>query len=209
MDMLALLNWTLPELTALLPEPLTRLTIVSAGSPMWRGGLSAPASIYIHKDRPLISENATSTLLHEVVHTAMSIRTNEGSDWIAEGLAEYYSLQLLKRGSAISARRYASAVSEQADWAGQADALCGTTSTGATTALAVTVFHALDQEIRDRTAGASNLDELLRQLVAADHPIDVTRLSDIAAEIIGEPSDALHIDKLPGCSKIRPGNRSN
>ncbi|MGI9247710.1 MAG: hypothetical protein ACR2QI_01770 [Woeseiaceae bacterium] len=209
MDMLALLNWTLPELTALLPEPMTRLTIVSAGSPMWRGGLSAPASLYIHADRPLISENATSTLLHEVIHTALSIRANEDSDWIVEGLAEYYSLELLKRGGAISARRHATAVTDLADWARQAGNLCGAASTGATTALAVTVFRALDREIRDKTAGASNLDELLRQLVAEDRPIDVTKLLEIAAEIIGKPSDTLHIDKLPGCLKIAAVNRND
>lgn len=209
MDMLALLNWTLPELIALLPQPVPRLTIVSAGEPMWRGGLSAPASLYVHADRPLISENATSPLMHEVVHTALSIRTNEGSDWIAEGLAEYYSLELLERGGAISTRRYGIAIADQADWARQADTLCGATSTGATTALAVTVFHALNKEIKDRTGGASDLDELLRQLLVSRDPIDVAKLKAVAADIIGSPSDVLHIDKLPGCPKITPGNHSS
>ena len=209
MDMLALLNWTLPELVALLPEPLPRLTIVSAGDPMWRGGLSAPASLYIHADRPLISENATSTLIHEVVHTALSIRPGEGADWIAEGLAEYYSLELLRRGHAISTRRHSIAITEQANWAAKAGALCGETSTGATTALAVTVFRALDQEISDKTAGAADLDELLRQVVANRGPIELGVLSEIAAELIGEPSDVLHIDNLPGCPKITPGIHSS
>lgn len=202
MDMLALLNWTLPELIALLPEPLTRLTIVSAGSPMWRGGLSAPASLYIHADRPLISENATSTLLHEAMHVALSIQAGDGADWIAEGLAEYYSLELLRRGGAISSHRHSIATSEQADWADKADALCGAASTGATTALAVTVFRTLDREIRDKTAGAADLDDLLKQVIAHKGRLGVNELSDIAAEIIGTPSDVLHIDNLPGCPKI-------
>lgn len=208
MDMLALLNWTLPELVALLPEPPERITIVSAGPPMWRGGLSAPASLFIHADRPLISENATSTLVHEAVHATLSLRSTEGSDWIVEGLAEYYSLELLKRGGAITRRRYASAISEQTDWAGQANELCGATSTGATTALAVTVFHELDQEIRDKTSSADNLDTLLGRLLAMGTPVDVARLTDIAAEIIGEPSDALHIDNLPGCTRITSGENN-
>lgn len=208
MDMLALLNWTLPELIPLLPEPLTRLTIVSAGDPMWRGGLSAPASLYIHADRPLISENATSALLHEVMHTALSIRAAKGADWIAEGLAEYYSLELLRRGGAISSRRHATAIAEQANWAKKAGALCSATSTGATTALAVMVFRELDQEIRDKTAGAADLDDAMRQVVASREPMNLEALTEIAAGIIGEPSDVLHIDNLPGCPRITADNPS-
>lgn len=209
MDMLALLNWTLPELITLLPQPLTRLTIVSAGEPMWRGGLSAPASLYLHADRPLISENATSPLMHEVVHTALSIRAEEGADWIAEGLAEYYSLELLRRGSAISARRHKIAMAQQAEWANRATRLCGAASTGATTALAVTVFHALNKEVRDKTGGASDLDEVLQKALLSRGPIDVAGLQTIAADIIGAPSDALHIDRLPGCLKMTSGDHSN
>lgn len=199
LDMLAFLNWTLPELTELLPEPPARLTIVSAHDPMWRGGLSAPASLFIHADRPMISENGTSTLMHEVVHTALSLRAGADSDWIVEGLAEYYSLELLRRGNAISARRYRIAVADQADWATKAAGLCGRTSTGATTALAVTTLHALNREILGKTSGKQNLDDLLRELLALHEPVDLERLSKAAAGIIGEPSDALHIDKLPGC----------
>jgi len=209
LDMLALLNWTLPELVELLSDPPPRLTIVSAGKPMWRGGLSAPASLYIHSDRPLISENGTSTLLHEVVHSALSIRASEGADWIAEGLAEYYSLELLRRGRAISARRFAGAIAEQADWAKRAKGLCGKHSTGATTALAVTVLRALNQELVDKTSGASDLDDVLRQVVATSGPIDLATFSKIAGGIIGGPSDALHIDNLPGCSSISSGNQGN
>jgi len=204
MDMLALLNWTLPELVALLPEPPERLTIVSAGEPMWRGGLSAPASLFIHADRPLISENATSTLVHEAFHAALSLQSVAGADWIVEGLAEYYSLELLKRGGAITSRRYDTAITDQADWASQSNSLCGEASTGATTALAVTVFRQLDQEIRDKTASASDLDTLLGHLLALGAPVDVDMLSDRAAEIIGEPSDALHSDNLPGCTRMTP-----
>ncbi|MDH3577257.1 MAG: hypothetical protein OEO71_05495 [Gammaproteobacteria bacterium] len=209
MDMLALLNWTLPELVALLPRPLDRLTIVSAREPMWRGGLSAPASLFLHADRPLISENATSPLMHEIVHTALSIRADKGADWIAEGFAEYYGLELLRRGSAISTRRYKTAMTQQAEWATQANTLCGAASTGATTALAVTVLHALNEEIRDKTGGVSDLDEVLHQALLSREPIDVARLQRMAADIIGSPSDALHIDKLPGCHRMTSGDHSN
>ena len=141
MDTLALLNWTLPELGRLLPDLPARLTIVRAGGPMWRGGLSAPQSLFLHADRPLISENATSTLLHEVMHMSLSLDAEIGYDWIVEGLAEYYSLQLLQRSGTISDSRYDHAKADIADWAKSASSLCQPTSTGATTAFAVGVLH--------------------------------------------------------------------
>jgi len=202
MDMLALLNWTLPELAILLPGALPRLTIVSAGDPMWRGGLSAPASLYIHADRPLISENATSTLLHEVMHVAAGIRSAPGYDWITEGFAEYYSIELLYRGGSITAERYRIALQDLADWATKAKSLCGPVSSGARTASAVTLLHALNRQIIAATAGDANLDDLLRELVAADVPLDLELLAAETATLIGSPSDLLHSDELPGCRKI-------
>jgi hypothetical protein len=202
MDMLALLNWTLPELGAFLAELPPRLTIVSANDPMWRGGLSAPASIYIHASRPLISENATSTLLHEVMHVALRIDAADGYDWIVEGLAEYYTLELLFRGGAITARRYKAAFSEQAEWAKQARTLCASKSTAAVTALAVTRFRLLDDEIRAATNGDFGLDELTEKLSAVDARVDLTKLVALAEGLLGKASDVLHIDKLPGCRII-------
>ena len=49
MDILALLNWTLPELSRALGALPPRLTIVSAADPMWRGGLSR--SVYAIRAR--------------------------------------------------------------------------------------------------------------------------------------------------------------
>lgn len=203
MEMLALLNWTLPELSLILPESLPRLTIVSAGDPMWRGGLSAPASFFLHADRPLISENATSPLLHEVMHTALGIRPQKGFDWIAEGLAEYYSIELLRRGRAITRRRADIAFKQQADWSQQATTLCDKTSTGATTALAVTIFRKLDREISEKTESSQTLDALLPLL--AGQTVDLATLVAAVETTTGSSPDALHIDKLPGCRTIVAG----
>ena len=200
MDMLALLNWTLPELKEMLPDALPRLTIVSADEPMWRGGLSAPASFFLHADRPLISENATSSLLHEVMHTALGLRPLSGSDWIVEGLAEYYSIELLRRGNAITAKRAAAAFDRQSAWGQQAGSLCDTASTGASTALAVTLFRNLEREMSDKSDGRVNLDALLPLLV--DGEVDIDILIAAVAELIGSTPDTLHSDKLAGCRTI-------
>ena len=201
MDMLALLNWTLPELTSVLPHTIPRLTIVSAGDPMWRGGLSAPGSIFIHADRPLISENATSTLVHEVVHVAMGISAASGFDWIVEGLAEYYSLELLQRGGAITARRYQRALEQQTQWANEAEELCAAQSTGAVTALAVTTFRSLDNEIQKKSGGKLSLDTVVAELAADRSHVTLRGLENIVVEILQGPSDTLQPDNLPGCQQ--------
>lgn len=201
MDMLALLNWTLPELTLVLPDTIPRLTIVSAGDPMWRGALSAPGSIFIHADRPLISENATSTLVHEVVHVAIGISAASGFDWIVEGLAEYYSLELLRRGGAITPRRYQRALERQTEWADEADELCVAHSTGAVTALAVITFRSLDKEIRKKSGGKLSLDTVVTKLAANRSHVTLRILKDIVEELLQGPSDTLQLDNLPGCQQ--------
>ena len=207
MDILALLNWTLPELSAMLPDALPRLTVVSAGEPMWRGGLSAPASLFLHAERPLISENATSSLLHEVMHTALGLRPRDGHDWIAEGLAEYYSIELLRRGKAITASRAATAFAQQQTWAQDAKALCGKASTGADTALAVITLRTLDEELREMSDGEFNLDALLPLL--ADTTVDLESLTVAAQSLVGSTPDTLHSESLPGCRTIAGDHQEN
>ena len=202
LDILALLNWTLPELARIVADLPPHITIVSAGEPMWRGGLSAPASLYIHADRPLLSENGTSTLLHEIMHIALDFETDHENDWIVEGLAEFYSLELLRRSGTLSRPRYDRADKKQEKWARASDMLCGGPSSGATTAKAVNVFLELDREIRRKTSGTKNLDDLVAAIVAEHGKLDADVLDRLSREIIGESAEALHIDKLPGCRKM-------
>ena len=209
LDTIALLNWTLPELARLLPELPPRLTIVSAGEPMWRGGLSAPQSLFLHAERPLISENATSTLLHEVIHMSLGLSSRDGYDWIVEGFAEYYSLQLLQRSGTISNARFTAAQAELSDWAETAGNLCGPTSSGATTALAVTILDALNNEILENSAGESSLDDVARELWRLDEKTDLALLKAVAGELIGHKPDTLHSDMLPGCRTIASQNSTN
>ena len=197
MDVLALLQWTLPELAKIVPEPPPRITVVRAGAPMWRGGLSAPASLYLHADRPLISENGTSTLLHEVMHVALDLRADDDSDWIIEGLAEYYSLELLRRSGTITSRRYEKALAELSEWGKTANGLCGAASTGPTTAKAVGVFVALNRDLRRNSA--ANLDTLVRRMVTERKEVSLASMQALATEIAGHPVAALSNSSLDGC----------
>lgn len=202
LDMLALLNWTLPELSRILPAMPRRLTIVSAGSPMWHGALSAPQSIYIHASRPLISENGTSTLLHEVMHVALGNGPGSKDDWITEGMAEFYSLQLLRRSGSLTEKRYQRALESQKTWAKSAGDLCGPSSTGATTALAVTVLATLDGEIRSGSDEEQSLDDVLQRMLMSTEPMGLESLIEFSSDLLGRKPDALHIDKLPGCRRL-------
>lgn len=195
MDILAFLHWNLPELADLAPAMPPRLLVVSARDEMWRGGLSGPRSLYLHADRPLISENGTSTLMHELVHTVLRLGSEVGADWIVEGIAEYYSLELMRRSGTISERRFARALRDLAEWATKAQRLDVRHASGPVTAYAVGVMHCLDGELRDAAEEAS-LDTVVQQLVDAGEDLSLDRLRQAAEAVRGKDSACLADGRL-------------
>ena len=196
MDILAFLRWNLPVLVTIFPGFPKRLLVVSAGDPMWRGGLSGPGSLYLHADRPLISGNGTSTLLHELVHVAQGYRAAEDEDWIVEAIAEYYTLEIMQRSGTISNSRSERGFEKLEDWAAQAGSLEAKDSTGPRTAKGVTVMRNLDTELRLRTKDKRSLDDVARQLAQDSRPVSIARLREVSAELAGGPLDALSPEKL-------------
>ncbi len=174
MDMLAFFRWTLPTMRKLFPRFPSRLLVVSAGDPMWRGALSGPNSLFVHADRPMISENATSTLLHELVHVAMRAQGVPGADWIVEGLAEFYSLEVLRRSGAISSARFEKAHRALAEWGKTAGRLDVPRSSGATTARAVGALREIDAEIRSLSKGKASLDDVVRAMALESDDVTLT-----------------------------------
>lgn len=200
--MLALLRWTLPFLATEIESLPPRLSIVSAGEPMWRGGLSASNSLYIHADRPLLSENATSTLLHEMAHVLMPIRTADQHDWIDEGIAEYTTLKILHRSGTISTDRFFASLAKFAQRGQDIDSLSATNASGAITARAVDIFSAVDNELQSRTDGQVDIFDLIRHLMTSSTAVDLTDLRVITAELTdGRPMKALDDRHVPGFSK--------
>jgi predicted metalloprotease with PDZ domain len=197
-DMLAFLNWNLPQLVTVFPEFPKRLLIASAGDPMWRGGLSGPASLFLHSDRPLISENRTSTLLHELVHVAMGVRGDAESDWITEGFAEFYSVETLRRSGGISEKRYEAALRKLRTWGRRAPNLLVEQSSGAVTARAVVTLKAADEEIRQLSAGRASLDDVARDLASQHSEVSLELLQTLAAKHAGAPLKSLQRSKLTG-----------
>lgn len=195
-DTLAFLNWNLPHLVRVFPDFPRRLLVVLAGDPLFRGGLSGPASLFLHAERPLVSENRTSTLLHELTHVAMGIRGDEESDWIVEGFAEFYSLEILRRSGGIGERRYTEAIARLGNWGNRAPNLFGSNSAGPVTARAVTVLAAADAEIRAATGNKASLDEVARELARQRGTVSLERLQSLAAKTAGRPVAALDRSRL-------------
>jgi hypothetical protein len=196
LDLLAFLRWNLPELVEVFRNFPQRLLVVSAGDPMWRGGLSGPDSLFIHADRPLISGNGTSTLLHELLHVAQSYRAERDEDWIVEGLAEFYTLEIMQRSGTISARRQERGLDQLAEWAGESESLEGRRSAGARTARGVLVMEALDAELRRRSDGRRSLDDVARALAKNGESVSLERLRQVAADLVDGPLAALSDEAL-------------
>ncbi len=183
MDILALLRLTLPELNKIRGEPLERLLVVGAGDPMWRGGLSGPGSVYIHSERPLISADGTSPLLHELVHTSMSAQADDDADWIVEGMAEYFSMELLRRVDAVSAERIENALDEIRGAKGpkKADGHGGRSSTQQ----GLLFMVELDRAIRERSGNQKSLDDVFGSLARSNVPVSFAVLEAAVASSTG------------------------
>ena len=203
--MLGLLRWTLPELVAPLtggkerPPGSRYLNIVAAAEPMWLGALSAPNSLFVHADRPLISENGTSTVVHEMVHVLLAdLDTPRDQDWIDEGLAEYLSLRALRDSGTISAARYEATIASFRRWGGQAKSLRTAASSGPVTARAVAVFHDLDAELRQASGGKQTVATLVRGFLDQDRQASLASLRAAAGKVTGKLPRALRAAAVPG-----------
>jgi hypothetical protein len=185
-DILALLRWTLPTLRKIVGELPDRILVVSAGDPMWRGGLSGPKSVFVHADRPLISTDLSSPILHELVHTAMSARSGADGDWVVEGLAELYSLEVLVRSRTVSRRRYRKALRRMEERSRSVSSLARESSSGALTARAVVALHEIDEEIEAVTDGEASLDDVVRRLCDERGVVNSERFRRIAEEVAGQ-----------------------
>lgn len=191
MDLLALVVATAPVMREAFGQLPEKILVVRAGDPMWRGGLSGPRSLWLHADRPLISENGSSTLMHELVHVVTRIRGDEGDDWIAEGIAEYYSIELLHRAGLASQSRRNKAIDWMRRHGRSIKTLHATDSSGRRTARAVALFADLDAEITRKTHGESSLDNITRVLMRDGQRVSLDDLRAAAQAVLGEPSSVL------------------
>jgi hypothetical protein len=189
-EVLAFVHAAALDMESLFGRLPPKLLIVGADDPMWRGGRSGPGSMYLHADRPLISENGTSTLLHEVVHVVGGIRGDAGDDWLAEGLAEYYGIQLLQRSGLLSEARADRAIRWMRNHGRSVKTLHSSRSAGPRSARAVALLADLDAEIRQRSDDARSLDDVVRPLVGQGR-ISRHEFRAEVERVLGAPSKTL------------------
>lgn len=194
MDVLTFFKFVWPELHRAFKNTPRKLLIVGMDDPMWRGGLSASNSLFLHADRPIVSENGTSPLLHELTHMMTRIygaKTAESNDdWIAEGLAEFYSFELIYRAGGMSKERRKNIIKKLAKWGKDVKHLRRQPSTGAFTAQAVVLMDDLDKEIRRRSKGDASIDDVTRDLMAK-RTVSLDDLKQFVAALIGPDSETL------------------
>lgn len=195
MDSLTFFNFVWPEVYSAFKETPKKLLVVGAGDPMWRGGLSASNSLFLHAGRPLVSENGTSPLLHELTHMVTRIsgmtsaKTND--DWIAEGLAEFYSFELLYRANGMTKSRRSKIIKNLGKWGAEVKHLRKSKSTGPLTARAVVLLDELDKEIRKRSNNKYNIDDVTRDLMVI-RKVSLDDLQKSVEKLIGSKIDTLN-----------------
>lgn len=202
MDALTLLTFVWPHAQAVFPRDPRKLLVVGAGDPMWRGALSGPNSLFMHAERPLVSENGTSSLVHELVHVLSGIRDTDASDWISEGIAEYYAIELLRRAGGMSEERYQQVRKKLTLWSSKVNNLRGEHCTGAVTARAVVLLQELDQEIRQGSEGQYSLDDVAQGLMRVDK-VNTENFIELSESLLGKPSKVLD-SKLLRQPKAKP-----
>lgn len=200
MEKLAFITLIWPHLVKAIDINTPKILVTGASEPMWRGGLSSPNSLYMHGERPLVSENGTSTLIHELFHVTSNISSNHASDWIVEGLAEYYAVEILYRAGGFTSVRRQQIFEGLRDWSKDVKALSSKRSTGTMTARAAVLFDELNKEIIDRSNNAYCLDHLVRRVQQYDK-LTVHELAEAYKKLIGKDSRVLQTPLLAKAKK--------
>ncbi|WP_285416999.1 hypothetical protein [Pseudomonas sp. efr-133-TYG-5] len=190
MDVLTLLTFVWPQVQAVYARHPGKLLIVGANDPMWRGSLAARESIYLNTRLPLVSESGSSALVRELAQVFGRINDKQRSEWISEGLAEYYAIELVRRAGGISDERYQALQAKLAKDSQKVTTLRGEQISPAQVSKAVLLLQELDGEIRLKTRNKRSLDDALRGAMHLG-TVSTKDFVQLAESILGESSKVL------------------
>ncbi|AVX88110.1 hypothetical protein [Pseudomonas sp. VE 196-7] len=190
MDVLTLLTFIWPQVQAVYPRHPKKLLIVGANDPMWRGSLGAHESIYLNTRLPLVSESGSSALVRELAQVFGRINDEHRSDWISEGFAEYYAIELVRRAGGMSDERYQALQAKLTRDSQKVTTLRGEQISAAQLAKAVMVLQELDREIRLKTRNKRSLDDVLRGAMHLG-AVSTKEFVQLAESVLGETSKVL------------------
>lgn len=195
MDVLTLLTFVWPQVQAVYPRHPAKLLIVGASDPMWRGSLAAHESIYLNTRLPLVSESGSSALVRELAQLFGRINDKQRSDWISEGFAEYYAIELVRRAGGMSDERYQSLQGRLAKAGQKVTTLRGEQVNSAQIAKTVVLLQELDREIRLKTRNKRSLDDVLRGAMRLGS-LDTKEFVQLSESVLGESSRVLNTELL-------------
>lgn len=190
MDVLTLLTFVWPQVQAVFPRHPGKILIVGAADPMWRGSLAGRDSIYLHSRIPLVSESGTSPLVRELVQVFGRLNDSQRSDWISEGFAEYYAIELVRRAGGMSDERYQSLQTRLARESHTVTTLRGEQISAPAIAKAVLLLQELDGEIRLKTRNKRSLDDVMHAAMRLES-ISTKEFVQLSESILGESSKVL------------------
>lgn len=190
METLTLMTFVWPKLQAVFPRTPGKLLVVGVADSMARNASAGHDSVFLNSNRPLISESGVSPLVRELVQVFGRLKARDRSDWIPEGLAEYYAVELLRRAGGMSEDRYQDWQSILTRISRKVTTLRADPVDPAMTARAVLLLVALDQEIRQRTDDQKSLDDVAQGLMRMG-PVSTHDFVQVTAGVMGEPSKVL------------------
>jgi hypothetical protein len=195
MDVLTLLTFVWPQVQAVFPRHPAKLLIVGANDPMWRGSLAARESIYLNTRMPLVSESGSSALVRELAQLFGRVNDTQRSDWISEGLAEYYAIELVRRAGGMSDERYENLHGKLVKDSQKVTTLRDAQASPAQVAKAVLLLQELDREIRLKTRNKRSLDDVMRGAMRLES-LNTKEFVQLAESVIGESSRVLNTELL-------------
>ncbi|MGV8920984.1 MAG: hypothetical protein ACOH2R_24955 [Pseudomonas sp.] len=190
MDVLTMLTFVWPQVQAVFPRNPPKLLVVGAADPMWRGAVAGTRSIYLNSSRPVVSESGSSQLVRELVHVFGQINDNHRSEWIGEGIAEYYAIELVRRAGGMSEERYQSVQARLKKVGAKVTTLRGERVDAAMLARAVGLLRALDAEIRQQTHDEKSLDDVSQGLMRLES-VSTQEFIQLSESVLGGPSKVL------------------
>lgn len=190
METLTLMTFVWPKLQAVFARTPGKLLVVGVADAMARNASAGHDSVFLNSNRPLISESGVSPLVRELVQVFGRVKARDRSDWIPEGLSEYYAVELLRRAGGMSEDRYQDWQSILTRISRKVTTLRADPVDPAMTARAVLLLIALDQEIRQQTDDQKSLDDVAQGLMRMG-PVSTQDFVQVAAGVMGQPSKVL------------------
>ena len=124
------------------------------------------------------------------MHVFSRINDSHHSDWINEGIAEYYAIELMHRAGGMSDERYQSVQRNLIKTSRKVTTLRGDRVDAATVARAVLLLRELNAEIRQQTSNEKSLDDVCRGLMRLD-TVSTKEFIQLSESVIGAPSKVL------------------